>query len=93
MGMGTNRPIDSRESAVRLKSFKERGWAKAFNEDQEPITSGFGMLGYLRLKVDDVIQGLGQFHCLGTAANLRADGSFEVASHDSHKKPGCQHND
>lgn len=50
------------------------------------------MLGYLRLKVDDVIQGLGQFHCLGTAANLRADGSFEAASYDSHKKPGCQLN-
>ena len=91
--MGTNRPIESRESAVCLKSFEESGWPKAFNEDLEPITSGFGMLGYLRLKVDDVIQGLGQFHSPGTAANLRADGSFEAALHGTHTKPGCQHND
>ena len=41
-------PIGLRESAVRLKSLKESGWAKAFNGELDPNISIFFMPGYLR---------------------------------------------
>lgn len=81
-------PIGTRESAVAEKP-RGSGWAKAFNEDLKPNTSGLDIPG-LRLKVDDVIQSLGLFHCLGAATKvLGADGCFKVALHDITKWPDC----
>ena len=67
-------PIGLRESAVRLKSLKESGWAQAFNGELGPIISIFICLDFFGLTVDVVIQSLGQYHAGAAVKVLGTDG-------------------
>ena len=62
------KPIGQRESAVGQTSLEETGCVKAPSEDLEPTSSELVMLGNIRPRVNDELQGLRKLHSLGAAA-------------------------